>query len=291
MSQILGSEYWISQWQKAADGSRFHEVYPDEKQLWNRSAGAFDTGMGKSGVRETTFLKALRNIGFQASKKKRALDIGSGTGALSVALAEKGILVDALDNSEKMNQVLLEKCEAHQINTINIIAEDFNAFDSAEGTYDLVVGSLNPCLYNPNSFLKMLSLSKDAIVYIGITGGGNRPATEVPREKPLVELITGISPGHNGSNHIIYPLNLLLSMGMNPTVSYVPSYWTREEEPEKAISRLIGQYGYFKDRYPDVENMIHDYVTRCTKDGVFVEHGAGTMGIIACRKQNTRKVK
>ena len=283
MAQVLNSGFWKAQWQQAADGSRFREVYPDDKVIWNRSARSFDTGMGKRGAREEALLRTLESVGFLPSSGKRALDIGSGTGSLAIPLAQSGIAVDALDNSEEMNAVLREKCAANGIGNVNIIAEDFNDFAAGDGAYDLVLGSLNPCLYNPASFLKMLALTRDVIVYIGIVGS-NAPENAKPPEKSLVELITGISPGHNGSNHIIYPLNLLLTMGMRPVVDYVPSYWERSEAPDVAIARLVEQYAHFKDKHPDLEQIVTDYVAQRVTEGLFTERGGGAMGIVTCRK-------
>ena len=280
MTQILDSEFWISQWQQAADGSRFHEVYPDEKCIWNISARTFDSGLGKSDVRERTLLKILDNLSFWTGSNKRALDIGSGTGALSIPLALHGALVDALDNSEQMNNVLQEKCDANGIGNINILPEDFLQCDIPKNSYDLVLGSMNPCLYNPKSFLKMLSLSRDVLIYIGIAGIVNTST-----EKPLAELITGISPGHNGSNHVIYPFNLLLSLGHCPTINYIPNSWERKEPPKQATLRLVSQHEHFRARYPDMDKVVRNYVVQHTKDGLYVEHGSALMGIVSCRKQ------
>ena len=304
MPQILGSipdsAFWISRWQQAAEGSRFHEVYPDETVIWNQSARAFDSGMGKSGAREGALLEILARIGFLPDAGmpvpgKRALDIGSGTGSLALPLAQCGIAVDALDNSEQMNQILREKCAAAGIapkkegieaeieaGKISIIAEDFRSWDMPEGTYDLVLGSMNPCLYNPVAFHRMLALSRDAVVYIGIAG--QAPAGGASAEKPLVEQITGIPPGHNGSNHVVYPFNILLAMGLQPVISYVHDYWERREETEQAIARLLAQYAHFADKYPQAPDIIRAHVAQRAQDGYFVERGGGTLGIVACRK-------
>ena len=279
MLHELGFEFWRTQWQKAADGSRFHEVYPDETCIWNQSARSYDSGMEKEGMRERKLMKILDDIRFEFGRDKRALDIGSGTGALAIPLARRGIFVDALDSSEQMNGVLREKCAAEKIDNINIIAEDFNEYDIPDDSYDLVLGSLNPCLYNPESFLKMLSISREAVVFIGITRGEGTPGHS--SEKTLVEQITGISPGHNSSNSVAYPFNMLLSLGLKPAIRHVPNVWRRDEEPGAAIARLTAQYGHFDARYPGTQQVIADYVAQHTTNGKFVELGYADLGIVA----------
>jgi hypothetical protein len=138
---------------------------------------------------------------------------------------------------------------------------------------------MNPCLYEPQSFLKMLSLSRDVVIYIGITGGNAQP----PKSKSLSELLTGRPPGHNGSNLAGYPFNLLLSMGFQPTMGYASCKWEYAEEPEQAMENFRCQYGHLSGNIPNMEQIISDYVSRQTENGMFVERSSCDMGIVACR--------
>ena len=283
MPKIYSKEFWISEWQSAADGSRFKSVYPDEKLCWNLSARTYDLGMGNSVLRVQRVLDILVQLDFWSSAK-RILDVGSGTGSYAIPFALHGGIVDALDNSEEMNRVLLEKCASEGVAGISILAEDFLECALPDDSYGLVFGSMNPCLYNPESFMRMLALTRDVLIYIGIAGGGAGHGT---REKSLAELITGSPAGHNGSNHIIYPLNLLLAMELDPTVDYIPCDWVAEEAPEAAVTRLVGQYGHFRETCPDIDAIVSDYVARHTEHGKFTEQTSVTLGIVVCRKQSS----
>ena len=278
MAQISSKDFWISEWQRAADGSHFRSLYPDDSFLWDMFAHKYDSGMGKDSERVEKVFDILNNMDFWSGGTKRILDIGSGTGSFAIPLATRGGQVDALDSSEEMNNVLREKCEADKINGIRILAKDFRDHGVADNSYDLVVGSMNPCLYEPQNFLKMLSLSRDVVVYIGITGGNKQAG-----EKTLAELLTGRPAGHNSSNHILYPFNLLLSMGVQPTVDYIHCQWEHEEEPEQAKKDYYRQFEHLKDTVQEFDQIISDYVDRHIENGMFVQRSSCTMGVVAAR--------
>jgi|GEM_PF-1657220 len=284
MLRINDKTFWINEWQSAADGSPFRGLFADERRLWDTSARSYDAGMGKNNLRVQKVLEALDNLGFWDGSPKRILDIGSGTGSLAIPLAKCGASVDALDSSAEMNRVLLEKCAAEGIGNIRVIAEDFNACQLSPASYDLVLGSLNPCLYNPQSFLKMAELSRDVVMYIGITSGSHVgvPCLQA-REKTLVERITGHAAGHNGSNLVNFPFNLLLSMGHAPIIDYVAGDWRQSESPASATERLFSQYGYLGSDGAETRRIIADYVEAHTKNGEFSERICGSLGIVTCR--------
>ena len=279
MIQIDSKAFWISEWQRAADGSPFHNLYPDEKLIWDMSASTYDSGTKKNNQRVETVLEHLERMNFwRGDHPKRILDIGSGTGVFTIPLALCGGCVDALDISEKMNHVLRQKSEVYHLTDIRILHEDFRKLSLADHTYDLVIGSMNPCLYEPENFLKAMALSRDVMIYIGITSG-NRPSDE----KPLAELLTGRKSGHNGSNHIIYPLNLLLSMGLHPTIDYVDYQWESKEAPNPSKTKFLRQFEHLKNNVTEMEQVISDYVDRHTENGLYVQRSSGTMGIVVCQ--------
>jgi len=275
---VRGKEFWINEWQLTVDGSQFHKLYPDEKLIWDVSARKYDLGMGKGKERVEKVLNILDKMGFWNDGVKRILDIGSGTGSFAIPLAVHGALVDALDNSEEMNNILREKCAAKKISNINILPVDFCEYSPPDGTYDLVLGSMNPCLYEPDNFLKMISLSHGMVIFIGITGENKQK-----KDKSLAELLTGLEPGHNGSNHIIYPFNLLLSMGLEPIVDYVFCEWEYMEEPEQAKESYKQQFEHLKNNVCDMERIISGYVDRHIENGMFIQRSSCAMGIVACR--------
>ena len=276
--QVGSIDFWINEWKLAARGSQFHNTYPDEKRVWDVSAHTYDSGMGKSNERVERVFDILNKMTFWDNETKRILDIGSGTGSFAIPFAVRGGLVDALDSSEQMNNVLRRKCEADDIRGINILPVDFHEYSPADSTYDLVLGSMNPCLYEPHSFLKMVSLSHDMIIFIGITDGDRQT-----RDKSLAELLTGHAPGHNGSNNIKYPLNLLLSMGFEPDVEYVLCEWEHKEEPKHAKENYRRQFEHLKNNVYDMEQIISGYVDRHIENGLFVQRSSCTMGIVTCR--------
>lgn len=69
-------------------------------------------------------------------KDKKVLDVGAGTGRLSIALAERGAVVTAFDISEKMLEILKRKN-----NKIETIVGDAESMPFADGAFDIVTAA------------------------------------------------------------------------------------------------------------------------------------------------------
>lgn len=98
-------------------------------------------------------------------KDKKVLDIGAGTGRLSLEFAKRGAHVTALDISEAMLEVLKRKDATKKIVTVVADAEDL-PFDT--GLFDIVVSAfLIVHLKNPERFFdEVYRVLKDDGIFV-----------------------------------------------------------------------------------------------------------------------------
>ena len=283
--QISNADFWADKWQEAANGSHFRNVYKDETHCWDTAALSYDKGLGADSHRVEAVMKMLNEVGFAPGGDRFVLDIGSGTGSFAIPFAQRGWSVDALDSSPEMNRVLRRKCQDNAVEGLHIMQADFNDYELADNSYDLVFGSMNPCLYNPQSFLRMLAITRNILVWIGIVDlRPNTGGDAIKPKKTLAELLTGFSAGHNGSNNIAYPFNLALALGLQPKVEYITMPLRKNElSPEEACQKLARQFDHLADE-PDTSQIIADYVADNLENGSFIEKSGGTMGVVLCRK-------
>ncbi|MBE0496465.1 MAG: class I SAM-dependent methyltransferase [Campylobacterales bacterium] len=104
---------------------------------------------------------------------KNILDIGCGTGAYTLHLAQKAAHVDALDFSEEMLNVLQNDAKSYGIHNIKAIHERFDTL-LCKARYDLAFCSMSPAVSSPAMFEKMHACAKEK-VFLG--WGGKRKSS------------------------------------------------------------------------------------------------------------------
>lgn len=271
-------ECW-KKWQNAASNSTFSTIYPNAEICWNSSADTYDLGMGNSMDRVTVVMNELKRLGYDDGMLQSALDIGSGTGNYTLPLAELVGHVTALDCAEKMNDRLRSKLKQRQIENVSVITADFMEYSFGQ-QYDLVLGSMNPGLYNPDAFIRMLHLTRKILIYVGIVP--TRQVASQNNKKTVEELLVGIRSTHGGSNDIAYPYQLLAAMGYHPYIREVECSWSYEEEIEKVLQRMRQQYSAWKSICADWEDCLVRYTEEHTINGKIVNEGTFRLGILFC---------
>ncbi|MEG0379272.1 MAG: class I SAM-dependent methyltransferase [Eubacterium sp.] len=284
-------DQWVEKWKDAAETSAYRKTFSNkyECQCWDASADYYDAGMGSSEERLRVVLDRLEHEGFFKGAPKTVLDIGSGTGSFALPLSERGALVTTIDCSAEMNHIMAEKAKKRGLK-LDIRTGEFDQVSFGAQKYDLVLGSMNPGLYHPDPFGKMLSLSKGRIIYIGIC---EQPLKQkdTPPEKTLDDELLGYRLSHAGSNLVNYPYQILSAMGYKPSVVPVKCEWHDLETEEMAVKRLTRHYetltGFLQG--VRVQEKIKAYVKRHLKNGFFMNEGETTMGILFCTLNNEAK--
>jgi len=130
----------------------------------------------------------------------RALDVGAGAGFTTLALAEHGLVIDAIDTVQGMVELILERVSAHGMaDRVNAQLGDIHALNAGPATYDLVLAlGVVPWLHSPSRAMTEIARVLKPGGYV-IATCANRAALSVvlePMYNPLLEpvrrLVSGI---------------------------------------------------------------------------------------------------
>lgn len=173
-------------------------------QRWDYSSDAYDShhGHGIKSAEEREAWKTLLN-GVLGERSLSVLDVGCGTGEISLLLAEMGHAVTGLDLSEKMLARARLKAESmgHAVTLKNGDAENP---PFAEGSFDIVINRhVLWTLPNPHaaarSWNRVLKPGGKAVIIDGIWNDGSLE-TRMRRlvSNALAILMEGKNPSRNG---------------------------------------------------------------------------------------------
>lgn len=115
-----------------------HEDLQQVRDLWDAEAATFDEA-ADHGLRDDTVRAAWRDLLLDAlpSAPARVADLGSGTGTLSLLLAEHGYAVDGVDVAPEM--VRLARQKAAGVAGVRFLEGDASAPPLEPRTYDAVL--------------------------------------------------------------------------------------------------------------------------------------------------------
>lgn len=103
------------------------------------------------------FFAFFKEIGLELEGKK-ILDLGGGTGVVSLHLAKLAKSVTVVDSSHEMLEILRADSLQHGIKNISCINTSFNEYEKKED-YDLVFSSMCPILNEAKDYERFLNLA------------------------------------------------------------------------------------------------------------------------------------
>ena len=197
---------------------------PDNSAHWTKKAARFDSKDSKN-------LYALEFIEkCQLEGTETVFDMGCGTGALAVPLAEAGHQVIAADFSEGMLGKLQENMKIHELNTIKPVLmsweDNWEEHGITENCVDVAMASRSIAVEDLHAALAKLTGVARKRCFITL-------ATETtPRVDP--NILKAIDVPVYSSRDFIYAFGMLAQHNFEPTVSYIHSerkdtYNTHEE--------------------------------------------------------------
>ncbi|MDH7578786.1 MAG: methyltransferase domain-containing protein [Bacillota bacterium] len=270
--------FWRSAWEEALKNSLWAKRTKDSSDFWNKIALTYgQERQTKEKDRLEAVMEILETQGI-LNKDSVVLDIGCGPGVYALRMASKVKQVVALDNAEKMLEVLEEKAKGAGLTNITTVVLPWEEVDLEKmgwsGYFDLVFASITPAIRDPETFLKMLAASRNYCCLIEFAGGYYNPVFAELWELIFKEAYPG------GGFEVIYPLNFLLALGYLPSLRFIDDFWKEERPAEEAIESLCASLGRYTDVTPEIKQIISDYIQKQSKNGIYHRKVLHHLGII-----------
>ena len=279
-------DYWQQVWEETRKSSSYiTKRIRDEKEaieIWNKFASTY----GKhSSCGEQERLEKV--IGLLEQKKiltpeTEILDVGCGPGTYALPFAGRVKSVTALDGASEMCRVLEHKAKETELHNITVLHRMWEDVDlSKEGlfqSFDLVFASLTPAVCNYETIVKLNQASKKYCCLISWAGG-----TFSQARQDLWKLLFKEEEDVNRGFDIIFPFNLIYSMGYYPTMHYIDTGWVLEGPVEQAIESLSRSFWLYTEITPEINNTITRYVLEWAVNGIFCQKSKSRLGIITWR--------
>lgn len=281
ISALFSPAFWEHAWNEAIAADRERSNEKRAVDVWNRRARNYDKNVGsESGSRRVEEALAFLDAYGVLKNKLRILDLGCGPGNFTIAFAERGHEVVALDPAEKMLAMLEEKLQARPDlrPRVTAVAADWVPLIPSEygwdNHFDLVFASMTPGVKDVATLEKAMAVSK-RYLYLSRFAG--------PRLQPSVEAIWSqfnAAPYYSLSLDILFPLNWLYAAGHRPVQHF--SHWQREhcQPVDEAVDEIINVLALRLDVDESVERAVRLYVETHAESGRFCEQKGATSAML-----------
>ena len=275
------THFACSEWDKAmreTEHFSLEKCTTDEKEaVWDRISESYDLGISSDERRVVLAIERLEKLG-AFREDTVALDIGSGTGAYTLALARKCKTVYALDSSPGMQEILRRKAQRNALTNIISIQSDWRTVRPNElpGRFDIVLSSLNTGINDFDSLVKMNSVSCGYCCYI--TPHGN---TAHSSRADFQRILFGRTLHTAGGNDIIHAFNIIYGLGYRPELTYAPCEWARTQTPAEALEAVCSDFSRYGPIDKSKKAPLDDYIqAHLNEDGYFSQSQKSTVGIM-----------
>lgn len=240
--------------------------------FWDVYAGQYlqDVLSGDRYYREIVAFLARESL---LSPGCSVLDVGSGPGTFSLLFAEKAGNVTALDYSAGMLQTLAQEAGARRLTNIRGVHSTWEEYSSRE-QYDLVFTSYSPAVNDERSLLRMEELSAGSCCYV--TAGAPSSGGLF---YDLSEAVFGERPPRN-NRMLLYPFNLLFSLGRKPSVRLFDTELTVTMKPEHLIEISDLYMSIFTDMDDSKREKIRAFVRANSSGGYYRKQVKGVAAVI-----------
>jgi SAM-dependent methyltransferase len=260
--------YLVKCWESSI---RESNLITDELQAvrWDKRAEYFgkDSNEERREKKTAEFFELLYKAGFSPDGAK-VLDIGCGTGSLSIPLAQAGAEVTSLDISNGMLGRLKESAENKGLH-MNLIKCSWGTADidilGFRNAFDLVIASVTPGIKDLETFDRMMACSKKYCYYSDFI---RKYPDKIPGE--IYIKILGEAPQNNiFASGFLYPFMYLYTLGYYPMIQINHTSVSRKQDWDKAAEKAIDYLELTHDLSDEVREKIMVYYRKASADGIY----------------------
>lgn len=255
MDEKQGVKYWIDSWKgKNRDPE-------DLEDFWDSRAKEFNEKVPEIPCGNSEVVNRLKEKGY-LTEKMEVLDIGSGPGKHTLALACEVKRVVAMDISEKMLKELQNNVQSRGYRNVESLKANWQELDlSARGwekSFDLVFASMSPGIDNYEDLDKMIRASRKYCYLSGFVRKEDLVGNEIERH-----LLKKYPKKKHRGEKVYYVFNILYKLGYFPEVTYQHRSWekerTLEEAKEHYKKKFSMRYSLDKEDLRDLEEILEKH--------------------------------
>lgn len=275
VEDVFNKEFWISQWGKDKDKDTYkvHKGF-STSEYWDKAAVTYNRD--KKEIQDRRLEKSMRFLSEKGLvfEGMQVLDIGCGTGLLSLELARHGAIVTALDFSPKMLERVQEEITPDIKEKVTLVCEDFFTTNINDNgwykKFDLVIAFMSPGVATPDALFKMMDCSKNGCAIRGWAQKKPHPFLSDLWEKIMK------APLEDKPQSVLYKINLLFSMGMFPDVCFDTIEWTQKLKLEEELNNQVAFFNRVSNMSEkDLKPIILNYLKQFIKEGILVKKQKG----------------
>ena len=187
------------------------------------------------------------------------LDLGCGTGGFSLAFAEQGMQVTAVDMDHPSLVVLANRARANglEIETEQVMWEQYNP----ETKFDVVFSSMCPAICNYQELLRFEGLGRKYGCLIAVSRGSY--------DKHRKQLMQELNAKPKGmTTEAMWYYNVLYLMGRQPNVWNFTRHFEYQAPIEKLVEHNKVYFGIFGISPEESEPKLREYYERHAIDGM-----------------------